>query len=44
MNRLSGYGWMSYHLPFPGVGHVVRAGTAFNWLSSDWRWEVISPT
>jgi glyoxylase-like metal-dependent hydrolase (beta-lactamase superfamily II) len=34
----------SYHLPFPGVGHVVRAGTAFNWLSSDWRWEVISPT
>jgi glyoxylase-like metal-dependent hydrolase (beta-lactamase superfamily II) len=34
----------SYHLPFPGVGHAVRAGTAFNWLSSDWRWEVISPT
>jgi glyoxylase-like metal-dependent hydrolase (beta-lactamase superfamily II) len=34
----------SYHLPFPGIGNVVRSGTAFNWLPSDWRWEGVSPT
>jgi len=34
----------SYHLPFPGIGHVVRTGTAFSWLPSDWRWEGVSPT
>jgi len=34
----------SYHLPFPGIGHVVRTGTAFNWLPTDWRWEGVSPT
>lgn len=34
----------TYHLPFPGVGHVVRTGTAFGWLPSDWRWEGVSPT
>jgi glyoxylase-like metal-dependent hydrolase (beta-lactamase superfamily II) len=34
----------TYHLPFPGVGHVVRAGTAFSWLPSDWHWEGVSPT
>jgi glyoxylase-like metal-dependent hydrolase (beta-lactamase superfamily II) len=34
----------SYHLPFPGLGHVARAGTAFSWVPSDWRWEGVSPT
>src|ERR1700731_94510 len=34
----------TYHLPFPGVGHVVRTGRAFGWLPSDWRWEGVSPT
>jgi glyoxylase-like metal-dependent hydrolase (beta-lactamase superfamily II) len=34
----------TYHLPFPGIGHVVRAGTAFSWLSSDWSWDGVSPT
>jgi len=34
----------TYHLPFPGVGHVVRTGTAFSWLPTDWRWEGVSPT
>jgi glyoxylase-like metal-dependent hydrolase (beta-lactamase superfamily II) len=34
----------SYHLPFPGIGYVVRSGTAFSWLPSDWRWEGVSPT
>jgi hypothetical protein len=29
----------SCHLPFPGIGHVVRTGTAF----SCWAWEV-APT
>jgi glyoxylase-like metal-dependent hydrolase (beta-lactamase superfamily II) len=33
----------SYHLPFPGIGRVVRTGTAFSWLPSDWAWEV-APT
>jgi glyoxylase-like metal-dependent hydrolase (beta-lactamase superfamily II) len=34
----------TYHLPFPGVGHVVRIGTAFGWLPGDWQWEGVSPT
>ena len=33
----------TYHLPFPGIGHVVRAGTAFRWIPDDWAWEA-SPT
>lgn len=33
----------SYHLPFPGLGHVARVGTAFSWVPSDWRWEGVSP-
>src|SRR5271165_4006154 len=28
----------SYHLPFPGFGHVVREGSAFRWLPADWQW------
>jgi glyoxylase-like metal-dependent hydrolase (beta-lactamase superfamily II) len=28
----------SYHLPFPGFGHVVREGTAYRWLPADWGW------
>jgi glyoxylase-like metal-dependent hydrolase (beta-lactamase superfamily II) len=28
----------SYHLPFPGFGHVVREGKAYRWLPADWRW------
>ena len=28
----------SYHLPFPGFGHVVREGSAYRWLAADWRW------
>lgn len=30
----------SYHLPFPGVGHVARDGTAFRWVPADWRWDM----
>ena len=28
----------SYHLPFPGFGHVVREGGAYRWLPADWQW------
>ena len=28
----------SYHLSFPGFGHVVREGSAYRWLPADWRW------
>src|SRR5246127_3944357 len=28
----------SYHLPFPGFGHVVREGSAFRLLPADWQW------
>src|SRR6202790_2876246 len=28
----------SYHLPFPGFGHVVREGSASRWLPADWQW------
>src|ERR1700716_255080 len=28
----------SYHLPFPGLGHVVRDGSAYRWLPADWQW------
>ncbi|HSZ50660.1 MAG TPA: MBL fold metallo-hydrolase [Caulobacteraceae bacterium] len=28
----------AYHLPFPGVGHVVREGNEYRWLPADWQW------
>jgi glyoxylase-like metal-dependent hydrolase (beta-lactamase superfamily II) len=28
----------SYHLPFPGFGHVVREGSGYRWLPEDWEW------
>jgi len=28
----------SYHLPFPGFGHVVREGSGYHWLPADWQW------
>src|SRR3981189_1585909 len=28
----------SYHLPFPGFGHVVRAKSGYRWLPADWQW------
>jgi glyoxylase-like metal-dependent hydrolase (beta-lactamase superfamily II) len=27
-----------YHLPFAGFGHVVREGSAYRWLPTDWQW------
>jgi hypothetical protein len=32
------YGPGSYHLSFPGFGHVLREGSAYRWLPADWRW------
>jgi glyoxylase-like metal-dependent hydrolase (beta-lactamase superfamily II) len=28
----------SYHLPFPGFGHVVREGRGYRWQPADWQW------
>src|SRR6201988_3641671 len=28
----------SYHLPFPGFGHVVREGSGYRWLPADCQW------
>src|SRR5882757_6281467 len=28
----------SYHLPFPGFGHVVRQESGYRWLPADWQW------
>jgi glyoxylase-like metal-dependent hydrolase (beta-lactamase superfamily II) len=28
----------SYHLPFPGFGHVVREGSGYRWLPAAWQW------
>ena len=28
----------SYHLPFPGFGHVAREGSGYRWVPADWQW------
>src|SRR3982075_3412955 len=33
----------SYHLPFPGFGHVVREESGYRWLPADWRWTSSRP-
>lgn len=30
---------VGYHFPFPGLGHVVKHGTAYGWLPADWVWD-----
>lgn len=27
-----------YHISFPGLGRVARAGTAYRWVPSTWQW------
>ena len=34
----------SYHLPFPGFGHVVREGSGYRWLPADGRADDFSQT
>lgn len=29
-----------YHLPFPGLGRVVRKGRNYRWIPAVWEWEV----
>jgi glyoxylase-like metal-dependent hydrolase (beta-lactamase superfamily II) len=28
---------LSYHFPFPGLGHVAKAGEGYAWVQSPWR-------
>ena len=30
----------SYHMPFPGVGHVAHTNKTFRWVPLTWRWEL----
>ena len=29
-----------YHVSFPGLGHVARAGSAYRWVPAIWQWEL----
>ena len=29
---------MSFHFPFPAIGHVVRRDTAYHWEAAQWAW------
>ena len=31
---------LSYHISFPGLGRVARAGNAYRWVPELWRWKV----
>ena len=31
---------VGYHFPFPGVGHIVRAGNVYRWIPATWQWEI----
>ena len=31
---------LSYHLSFPGLGNVARAGAAYRWIPSTWQWQL----
>ncbi|MEM8689163.1 MAG: MBL fold metallo-hydrolase [Pseudomonadota bacterium] len=30
----------AYHIPFPGVGHIVPNGSAHRWVPITWQWEL----
>jgi hypothetical protein len=30
----------SYHLPFPGIGHIVRTTSSYKWLPTDFNWQI----
>ncbi len=30
----------SYHIPFPGVGHVAKIGNSYRWVPITWQWEL----
>lgn len=27
-----------FHLPFPGIGYIVKAGNGYRWAQEPWRW------
>ena len=29
---------LCYHLPYPGLGHVTRHGSAYRWIPEPWAW------
>jgi glyoxylase-like metal-dependent hydrolase (beta-lactamase superfamily II) len=29
-----------YHISFPGLGHVARAGDAYRWVPATWKWRL----
>ncbi|MCB1506265.1 MAG: MBL fold metallo-hydrolase [Hyphomicrobiaceae bacterium] len=29
-----------YHISFPGLGHVARAGNAYRWVPAMWQWRI----
>ena len=29
-----------YHISFPGLGHIARAGAAYRWIPATWQWEL----
>ncbi len=29
-----------YHISFPGLGHVARAGDAYRWVPASWKWQL----
>ena len=29
-----------YHVSFPGLGYVARAGSAYRWVPATWQWEL----
>ncbi len=31
---------LSYHLSFPGLGHVARAGQTYRWHPAMWQWQL----
>ena len=30
--------FVGFHMPFPGVGHVIKSGKAYRWLPMPWKW------
>ncbi len=32
--------FVGFHLPFPGVGNVVRKGKTFRWIPANWQWSL----
>jgi glyoxylase-like metal-dependent hydrolase (beta-lactamase superfamily II) len=34
----------TFHLPFPGIGHVIKVGSAYRWVPADYQWQFNAPT